>query len=125
MDYSQLSIEQRQQKIDYQIKYGVFLLNTDKKEEAYMIFNDALKLNPTIKEIHLNLGYIALLNADFEKANSNLKKAIALDPNYLLAYENLILLAQVQNNMTDMKGYLNKILEIAPNHKAKQILQKL
>ena len=73
----------------------------------------------------MNLGYIALLNADFEKANSSLKKAIALDPNYLLAYENMILLAQVQNNMTDMKHYLNKILEIAPNHKAKQILQKL
>ena len=77
------------------------------------------------KEIHLNLGYIALLDADFEKANSSLKKAIALDPNYLLAYENMILLAQVQNNMTDMKRYLNKILEIAPDHKAKQILQKL
>ena len=111
--------------IDYQIKYGAFLLNTDKKDEASVVFNNALKLNPTIKEIHLNLGYIALLDVDFEKANSSLKKAIALDPNYLLAYENMILLAQMQNNMTDMKLYLNKILEIAPNHKAKQILQKL
>lgn len=111
--------------IDYQIKYGAFLLNTDKKEEASSVFNDALKLNPTIKEVHLNLGYIALLDSDFEKANSSLKKAIALDPNYLLAYENMILLAQMQNNMTDMKRYLNKILEIAPDHKAKQILQKL
>ena len=73
----------------------------------------------------MNLGYIYLLDSDYEKANSSLKKAIALDPNYLLAYENMILLAQMQNNMTDMKRYLNKILEIAPDHKAKKILQKL
>ena len=62
----------------------------------------------------MNLGYIALLDADFEKGKCSLKKAIALDPNYLLAYENMILPEQMQNNMTDMKHYLNKILEIIP-----------
>jgi len=42
-----------------------------------------------------------------------------------LAYENLALSAQKQNKMKNVKVYLNKILEIAPNHNAKQILMKM
>ena len=54
-----------------------------------------------------------------------LKQAIALDPDYVLAYENLVLSAQMQNKMKDVKVYLNKILEIAPNHNARLILKNL
>ena len=106
-------------------KAAGLLFNLNKKDEAYVIFNNALELNPAIKEIHLNLGYIALTDKEFSKANNSLKKAIALDPNYVLAYENMVLLAEKQNNITDMKFYLNKILEIEPDHKAKQILHNL
>ena len=53
-----------------------------------------------------------------------LNQAIALDPDYL-AYENLVLSAQMQNKMKDVKVYLNKILEIAPNHNARLILKNL
>ena len=84
-----------------------------------------LTLNPTIKEIHLNLGYISLLEYDFKKADLYLKQALALDPDYVLAYENLVLSAQMQNKTEQVKVYLNKILEIAPNHKAKTILEKI
>ena len=111
--------------MDYKIKYGSFLLKDNRKEDATKIFNQALKLNPTIKEIHLNLGYIAILNQDFITAENSLKQAIALDPDYVLAYENLILSAKLQNKNKQLKFYLNKILEIAPNHKAKQILENL
>ena len=65
------------------------------------------------------------INEDYTNANNSLNKAILLDPNYVLAYENLALSARIQNNMDDLKLYLNKILEIAPNHKAKQILKDL
>ena len=123
--YFELAIQLMPFEIDYKIKYGAFLLNLNKKDEAYVIFNNALELNPAIKEIHLNLGYIALTDKEFSKANNSLKKAIALDPNYVLAYENMVLLAEKQNNITDMKFYLNKILEIEPDHKAKQILHNL
>ena len=111
--------------MDYKIKYGSFLLKNNRKEDATEVFNHALKLNPTIKEIHLNLGYIAILNQDFITAENSLKQAIALDPDYVLAYENLVLSAQIQNKMEDTKLYLHKILEIAPNHKAKLILENL
>ena len=52
-----------------------------------------------------------------------MKQAIALDPDYILAYENLVLCAQIQNNMINVKVYLNKILEIAPNYNASLILE--
>jgi len=111
--------------MDYKIKYGSFLLKDNRKEDATKVFNQALKLNPAIKEIHLNLGYIAILDKDFIAAENSLKQAIALDPDYVLAYENLVLSAQIQNKMEDTKLYLHKILEIAPNHKAKLILENL
>jgi Tfp pilus assembly protein PilF len=54
-----------------------------------------------------------------------LKQALAIDPDYVLAYENLVLSAQRQNKMEQVKVYLNKILESAPNHKTKTILEKI
>ena len=111
--------------IDYKIKYGSFLLNINKKTSAYSVFHESLKLNPTIKEVHLNLGYIDILNGEYEMADTRLKQAISLDPDYILAYENLVLSSQLQNKLYEAKVYLNKILEIAPNHKAKLILEKL
>ena len=112
--------------IDYKIKYGSFLINNKRLEKAKFIFNSALSLNPTIKEVHLNLGYIDILIGEFEIADSRLKQAIALNPDYVLAYENLVLSAKKQNKLEDVKFYLNKILEIAPNHqKAIQLLKQL
>lgn len=96
-----------------------------KKNIASLVFHEALKLNPTIKEVHLNLGYIDILNGEYEMADRRLKQAIVLDPDYILAYENLVLSSQKQNKTIQMKFYLKKILEIAPRHKAKQILKNL
>ena len=67
-----------------------------------------------------------MLKEQFVKAEKKLKQAIALDPDYVLAYENLVLSAKKQNKLEDVKFYLNKILEIAPNHqKAIQLLKQL
>ena len=111
--------------IDYKIKQGVFLINQNQLNASKVIFISALALNPTIKEIHLNLGYIFFLEYDFKKADFYLDQALALDPDYILAYENLALSAQMQNKIEKAKVYLNKILEIAPNHKAKVILEEI
>jgi hypothetical protein len=123
--YFKISVDLMPFVIDYKIKYGSFLLNVNKKTTASSVFHEALKLNPTIKEVHLNLGYIDILNGEYEMADRRLKQAIVLDPDYILAYENLVLSAQMQNKNIQMKFYLKKILEIAPGHKAKLILEKL
>ena len=123
--YHKKAVELMSFVIDYKIKYGSFLFNNNQINESEKQYLDALALNPTIKEIHVNLGLINILNGNYQNAESNLKQAIALDPDYILALENLVFLYQKINNSNKVKLYLNKILEIAPNHKAKQILEKL
>ena len=81
------------------------MLNQNQLADSKKVFRSALFLNPTIKEIHLNLGYISLLEHDFKKADLYLKQALALDPDYILAYENLVLSAQIQNKMEQVKVY--------------------
>jgi hypothetical protein len=111
--------------IDYKIKYASFLFEKNQINEAKEQYLNALNLNPTIKEIHANLGFIAILEGNYKNAESSLQQAIALDPDYILAYENLVLLSQKKNDFQATKLYLHKILEIDPQHKAKQILENL
>ena len=122
--YHKRAIELMPSVIDYKIKYGSFLFENNQFNQAKTQYLDALFLNPTVKEIHVNLGLIAILNGEYENAESNLHQAIALDPDYVLAFENLVLLSIKTNNSTAEKLYLRKILEIAPDHNAKQILRK-
>jgi len=111
--------------IDYKLKYGSFLFNNEQIDRAKKQYLAALDLNPTIKEIHSSLGLIAILKEDFQNAESSLKQAIALDPDYILAYENLVFLHQRNNNLEQAELYLHKILEIAPEHKAQELLENL
>ena len=71
------------------------------------------------------MGFVSILKGNYQNAENSLKQAIALDPDYLLAYENLVFLYQKTNDFKSTKLYLHKILEIDPQHKAKQILEDL
>ncbi len=110
--------------IDYKIKYGSFLFNNNKINDAEKQYLEALSLNPTIKEIHASLGLISILKENYVIAENYLKQAIALDPDYVLAYENLVFLYQKTNDSKQTKLYLRKILDIDPYHKAQQIIEK-
>mgnify|MGYP001204104560 CR=1 FL=1 len=111
--------------LDIKIKLGVQFLKMKNFSQAKQEFMDVFKKHPEYKEAYCNLGYLAILDNDFQLAEEYLNKAIDLDPDYLQAYENLVLSSQRQNKIDQVKVYLNKILEIAPNHRAKEILQKL
>ena len=84
------------------------------------------ELNPERKEVYLNQSYIHILKREFNLAEENLLKAIGFDPDYILAYENLVLLNIERNNLFLAKNYLNQILKIdSENTKAKQLLNRL
>ena len=62
----------------------------------------------------------------FDKAEKDLKRAVNLDPDYLLAYENLALLYIKKNNLFLARKNLELILKLNPNNiKAKQMLNNL
>ena len=111
--------------LDIKIKLGVQLL---KMKDLYAAKNEFLSIieeYPEYKQAYCNLGYLAILDNDFQLAEKYLNKAIHLDPDYVQAYENIVLSAQIQNKTEKAKVYINKILEIAPEHKVKEILEKL
>ena len=62
----------------------------------------------------------------FDNAEKDLKRAVNLDPDYLLAYENLALLYIKKNNLFLARKNLELILKLNPNSiKAKQMLNNL
>ena len=123
--YHKKAIELMPLVIDYKIKYGSFLFKNNRIDESKKQYLGALDLNPTIKEIHMNLGLIALIEGKYLYAKNSLKQAILLDPDYILAFENLVVLSQKEDDLSRTKLYLQKILEIDPNHQAKQLLKEL
>ena len=61
---------------------------------------------PNFKEPYLNLGYINLVEKNYKLSEDYLSRAIALDPDYVLAYENLARLKFETNNKIDYANYL-------------------
>ena len=69
---------------------------------------------------------LSFLTFTIALAENNLSIAINLDPDYVLAYENLILLNIKKNNLFLAKKYLNQLLNIDSNNiKAKELLKSL
>ena len=98
--------------IEYELKYAVSLIKHNKLDKALNILEISLNKNKTFKEIYLNIGYIYLLKKEYTKSENNLKKAIKLDPDYLKAFENLLLLNQLTYNTEQVSLYSYKISKI-------------
>ena len=112
--------------LDYKLKLAVLFINSNKFLEAEKTLDELLLLNSERKEIYLNYGYLNILRMQFDKAEEDLKRAINLDPDYLLAYENLALLYIKKNNLFLSRKNLELILKLNPNSfRAKQMLNNL
>ena len=98
--------------IEYELKYATSLIKHKKLDKALNILEISLSKNKTYKQIYLNIGYIFLLKKEYVKAEIYLNKAISLDPDYIRAYENLLLLNQLTNNLDQVSLYSNKISKI-------------
>ncbi len=79
-------------------KLGVSYLNNDQLNEAFIKFQEAIKLNPENKETLNYLGYISVKFNKYEEAISYYKRAISIDPNYSEAINNLgVAYAEIEN----------------------------
>jgi tetratricopeptide (TPR) repeat protein len=112
--------------LDYKLKLAVLLINSNRFLEAENVLDELLSLNLERKEVYLNYGYLNILRMQFDKAEEDLNRAVNLDPDYLLAYENLALLYIKKNNLFLARKNLEVILKLNPNaKKAKQMLNKI
>jgi tetratricopeptide (TPR) repeat protein len=76
---------------DAEVRYkiGVSHLNKNQLKEAYIKFQEAIRLNPRDKLSMNALGYISARFKEYDKAISYYKSAISLDPDYSDAMNNL------------------------------------
>ena len=112
--------------LDYQFKLVELHITNDQFDEAYILLESIKLLNPERKEVYLNIGYLSILQNKYELAEASLNIAISFDPDYIIAYENLVLLYIKKNNINLALKNIMKILEIEPNNiKAKLMKNKL
>ena len=121
--YYRLARKHASSNLEYRLKLGVLYMKLNKVDSAQIIFNKIILDYPYYKEALVNLAYIDILEKKYIDAEIKLNRAIKLDPDYLLAYENMIILYLAQNNSSLAKKYLNKILEIYPSYKIPRALQ--
>ncbi|MEE2931077.1 MAG: tetratricopeptide repeat protein, partial [Bacteroidota bacterium] len=117
LQYYNLAHKHSSSNLTYQIKIGVIHIDNNQLDSAQIIFENVLLQYSKNKEALLNLGYVFILQKQYEEAKKMLEYLIQIEPDYLLAYENMVLLYLRQNNSVVAKSYLNKILEIEPNYK--------
>ena len=107
----------KRQDLKHKNKLGTYYVKSNNISKAKEIFLDIISLNPNFKEPYLNLGYINLVEKNYKLSEDYLSRAIALDPDYVLAYENLARLKFETNNKIDYANYLKKIQAIQQRQK--------
>ena len=81
---------------------------------AIDLYNEVLKINPSNKDAHNNLGTLFQALGDNQKAKSYYEKAIELNPAFDLAHNNLGALLDKLGNNQKAIGYFEKAIEINP-----------
>lgn len=97
---------------------GIIYCDSKMYKEAISMHNQAISISPTHPEAYHHLGTIERKqNKDYELSMYYLKKAIKLDPSYLLNHYELALTYKCMNKFDDAKSELEICKNINPNHK--------
>jgi tetratricopeptide (TPR) repeat protein len=100
---------------DYYFARGRDYLYEGKSDEALKQFELVAQEGWGVKEILNNLGSICAENGLFEQSIPYFQKALELDPQYLLALQNLIKLFEHVADFQKAVKYQKKLLEIQPD----------
>ena len=102
---------------DYRIfsNYGTFLKEIGKYQEAEIVLNKAIKLNPRYANAFYNLAGLFLERGDLLKAEIHLRKTIALKSDFASAHYNLGLILKNMGKLQEAKLYFQKALDIDPH----------
>jgi len=90
-------------------------LNLSRKfenEEAIKLYDQAIKLNPTVAQLYFNRGVTKSNSFDFEAAIKDYDKAIEINPNYMEAYGNR---GNAKINILTSKGNIDLTKEQTKN----------
>lgn len=76
-------------KVDLLLQQAKILLNENKLNDAKIIFQNIIKVEPTNYKAFNNIGAILLKLEDLDKAEENFRTAIELNPKFVVAHYNL------------------------------------
>lgn len=112
------------------LKAGVTLLRARQGDsnvlpEARKLFEQLLTQKPFDERIHANLGFVLLNLGVLDQAENHLAQALAYDPQYPQALENMVYLYALKQNAVQAQNYLNRLLSTSPDHPRKEALQAL
>lgn len=112
--------------LDFQNKYGTYLVKSGKMNEAYHVFEFIISEDPRYVSAYVNIGYSLMKAGQLDKAKENYQMALNLDPDHLQAMTNLAGLNFAQGNMPEGTRLLNRVLKLDPeNQQALAMLSRL
>lgn len=94
-------------------KLGIALYQGKKEDQALIVFNQLVELNPFVSKHWYNLGYYYLMNSDHQKAKYYLKQAIALSPDYQKAWEAMQQLGMASGDSDLYQEATNRITDLS------------
>ena len=79
---------------------GLANLEVD-RQQAFVSFQKAIKMNPNHKEAHYSLGHVYALQAKYSQAEEEFREAVRIDPDYSEAHNYLGQVLERQNRWTE------------------------
>ena len=102
--------------IDQLINQAKNLLSKSKFDDAEIIFNEILKIEPTYFKAYINIGVICINQNKLYKAEENFKKAIEIKPDFELAYFNLGTVQEKLGKIEEAEKSFRKSIDIKPSY---------
>ncbi|MCH2212383.1 MAG: hypothetical protein MK110_13850 [Fuerstiella sp.] len=84
--------------------------------EATSSFRDVLRIDPNNADAFHGLAVVSDLNEDWDLADINYKRALAMRPDDVRLLNDQGYSYLLQNRFHEASRYLNRVLEISPNH---------
>lgn len=102
--------------LDHKINVAKILLSKNKFEDAEIVFNQILKIDPMFFKAYINIGVICIKQNRLKEAENNFKKAIEINPNFEIAYFNLGTAQEKLEKIEEAKMSFQKAIEIKPDY---------
>jgi len=102
--------------IDQITQQAKLLLNEGKLEEAKILFQKILQLQPSHYRAHTNLGAILLKLGKLDKAEVSFKKAIEFKPEFEIAYYNLGVTQEKLGRFNEAQINYKKAIKFKPDY---------
>ncbi len=100
--------------LDFQNKYGTYLVKSGKLNEAFKVYEFIISEDPRYVSAYVNYGYSLMIAGHLEMAKQNYLKALSLNPDHIQAMINLAGLNFTEDNFTEGTYLLNRVLKLEP-----------